>query len=547
MFEIDGILERVSGLAGELKLASLEPRIAACRKQLSGSQGIDVAVLGRFKAGKSSFLNHLTGRAVLPIGVAPVTAVVTRLRYGPKELAEVRFLDGTAKTVLPDDIGLYVSESENHDNEKRVASVELELPALRTLAPLEFVDTPGLDSVFLHNTETALQWLPNVGTALVAVSSDAPLSGRDLALLEELRKHTPKIVLLLTKADLLTEPQRAEVLEFVRRELRRKWETEIPVFFYSIRSEWAGLKTELEQELLFPLLRNRSKAGSQIARHKLISLADQTLNYLQIALAAATQAESARLELRKRLAEEHGQFDLFRAELCVLGREWSAKALDWSLEQLRPTQAALKARITADLQEQFRRWQLRMPPMLEAWREWMGDFLNQELNEVSCSQRAMFCQPLHRASQHLTRTLRAFQDRLAEHVNKALGIAPAPREFWLEIREPSAPPVDVSFAFDAAFATLGHVIPLGLFRRPIERALRRKARYEVEKNVSRLAAAWRDRVAKGIVQLTKEAEQQALDELAALEQMLGQTASMAPELTRAIYDLEQFKKQLAPE
>ena len=38
------------------------------------------------------------------------------------------------------------------------------------------------------------------------------------------------------------------------------------------------------------------------------------------------------------------------------------------------------------------------------------------------------------------------------------------------------------------------LIPLALFRRPIERVLLRKARYEVEKNLPRLAVDWRDRV-----------------------------------------------------
>ena len=45
---------------------------------------IGVAVLGRFKAGKSSFLNDFLGRGILPVGV-PVTAVVTEIRYGARE------------------------------------------------------------------------------------------------------------------------------------------------------------------------------------------------------------------------------------------------------------------------------------------------------------------------------------------------------------------------------------------------------------------------------------------------------------------------------
>ena len=547
MLEVDGILDRVAGLAGELKLANLQPQIAACGGLLHRRDGIDVAVFGRFKAGKSSFLNHLTGCAVLPIGVVPLTAVITRLRFGPAERAEVRFLDGTAKTIPLDDIGLYVGENENPDNQKQVGSVEVELPALEHLAPLQFVDTPGLGSAFTHNTETAMKWLPNVGAAVVAVSSDAPLSERDLALLEELRRHTPEIVLLLTKADLLTEAQRAEVLSFVRQQLRRKWETELPVFFYSIQPAMNTLKRNLERDLLVPLIQHRGETAQAIARHKLASLVVQTLDYLRVALAAATQAESARQALRGKLGEERRQFDLLRSEFNSLSREWSANALDWSLSQLQPTQTALRAKITTELREQFSRWKLRLPPMLEAWREWLGAFLHRELSEVSHSQKAMFCAPLHRARQHLTRTLRAFHDRLAVHVKAALGVSLTSREFSLEVREPSAPPVDVAYAFDVAFTTIGWLIPLTLFRRPIERILLRIARWEVKKNLSRLAADWRDRVAAGINELTRQAEQQALDELAALEQTLAQTASKAPELKQAIDDLEHFENRLQSE
>jgi len=366
-------------------------------------------------------------------------------------------------------------------------------------------------------------------------------------LLEELRSHTPKIVLLLTKADLLNREQRAEVLEFVRRQLGRKWGDQLPVFFYSVRPEESGLKSELEQKLFLPLIQNLDQATGQIARHKLLSLVSQALNYLQVALAAATQAESARQALQEELAEERGQFDLLRAELKVLAREWSAKALGFSLDQLRPVQAGLQAKITKDLREQFLRWRLRLPPMLDAWREWLRVFLKREMSAVSRDRQTMFRAPLHRARQHLTRALRAFHDRLAGHVKTALGVTLAPPEFTLEVSEPSAPPIDVSYAFDVAFSLAGHLIPLTLFRGPIERHLLRKAGYEVKKNLSRLAADWRDRVAAGINELTRQAEKQALDELAALEQLAAQASSKAPEFKSAVDDLEQFQKALRSE
>lgn len=531
-------LSRVVAIADEWKLAALQPQIAACRELVHRNNGIEVAVLGRFKAGKSSFLNHLAGRAVLPIGVVPLTAVITRLRYGERERAEVRFLDGGVTAVPLGDIGLYVSENENPNNAKHVAAVEVALPELKPLAPLEFVDTPGLGSAFAHNTEVALNWLPQVGAALVAVGSDAPLSERDLALLEDLRRHTPTIGLLLTKADLLTEPQREEVLAFVRQQLKAKWHGGLPVFFYSIKPELAAMKAALLTHWLEPLRQNKDQAGGQILRHKLASLRDHTLNYLRVALAAATQAESARDSLRETLAEERRRFGLLRSELNVFAREQSANALDSFLTQLHPTQTALQAKLTAEWRAQCPRWTLRLPPLLEAWREWVHVFLNRELTDVSQQHRAVFCWPLQQAQVHLTRTLQAFHDRLAGHVKSALGVTLTPREFTLEVRAPQAPPVNVAYAFDAAFTTVGWLIPLTLFRRPIERVLLRKARYEVAKNLSRLAAAWRDRVGLAIEDLRRQTESAARNELEALEQMLEQLPSDVPRLRAEVEELE---------
>ena len=85
-----------------------------------GQDEISVAVLGRFKAGKSSFLNHFIGRNVLPVGVVPVTAVVTEIRYGAREEARVHHHDGRDPEVPLDQIGGYISEKENPENAKQV-------------------------------------------------------------------------------------------------------------------------------------------------------------------------------------------------------------------------------------------------------------------------------------------------------------------------------------------------------------------------------------------------------------------------------------------
>ena len=534
----DAVLDRIGTLVDDLKLANLRAQISTCRCLLHNGDNLDVAVFGRFKSGKSSLLNHIAGRDVLPIGVVPLTAVITRLRYGGMERAEVRFLDGGVREIPIGEVGLYVNEKENPDNKRRVATVDIELPSLERFDPLRFVDTPGLGSAFTHNTAAALEWLPNVGAALVAVSADAPLSERDLALLADLRRHTPTIILLLTKADLLNSAQRIEVRTFVDEQFHRQNGHPPAVYFYTVMPALTELSVKFEQEVLLPMRRNRGEASRQILRHKVDSVVKQALNYTRVAFAAATQVESARTELRNRLAAERQQFELLRAELGGLARQWIANALDDFLVALDPTEQGLEARAAGELGAQFPNWQVRLPDFLRLWREWLQEYLLRELAEVSRKEAALFHAPLKKTRDHLVRALQAFHDRLAGHVQAALGLALPPHEVTLIMRTPGAPPVEVGFAFDATFDIVAPLLPLALIRPLIERSLLRKTRYEVEKNISRLASAWRDSVAAEVEALIQQAEEYAGNELTTLEHSLIQAPSSVSRLIDTITYLD---------
>jgi len=128
---------------------------------------IDVAVLGKFKAGKSSFLNSLIGKPILPVGVTPVTTLITRLQFGQRERAIATYFDGTVHEVDFSEVETFTSETRNPGNEKNVEVVDIELPSLQECAGLRLVDTPGLGSVFKYHRETSENWLPEVGAAVL--------------------------------------------------------------------------------------------------------------------------------------------------------------------------------------------------------------------------------------------------------------------------------------------------------------------------------------------------------------------------------------------
>ena len=86
---LDKTLEDLAALGTDRdreQLAAVRDRLAAAR--------LRVLVAGEAKRGKSTLINALLGRPVLPSGVTPLTAVATTVRYGEDPHAEVRFGDG---------------------------------------------------------------------------------------------------------------------------------------------------------------------------------------------------------------------------------------------------------------------------------------------------------------------------------------------------------------------------------------------------------------------------------------------------------------------
>jgi predicted GTPase len=89
------VLEQLSVLGSEQDrdvVGRLQERLAARR--------LRVLVAGEAKRGKSTLVNALLGRPVLPVGVLPLTALTTTVRYGAEEAVTAEFA-GSRTEVVP--------------------------------------------------------------------------------------------------------------------------------------------------------------------------------------------------------------------------------------------------------------------------------------------------------------------------------------------------------------------------------------------------------------------------------------------------------------
>ena len=208
-------LERLAQIAVELGDTALASDARAERERLVEARFF-VACLGQFKRGKSTLLNALVGDAILPVGVVPVTSVVTILRYGASPAATVHFADERTESIAIGTIATFIDERQNRGNRRQAAIVDVALPSPILRDGLCLVDTPGLGSVHAANTESTRAFVPRTDVALVVVGPDPPISGAELQLIQEVSREAGELIVVLNKADQSTAEQLREVIEFTR-------------------------------------------------------------------------------------------------------------------------------------------------------------------------------------------------------------------------------------------------------------------------------------------------------------------------------------------
>lgn len=179
-----------------------------------------VSVVGEFKRGKSTLVDALLGREVLPVGVLPLTAVPVEITHGD-ERATVEFADGEWVDIDLHDLDEYVTEQRNPGNSKGVARVRVAVPSSLLATGLVLVDTPGLGSVHEHNTDAAVRALEATDGAIVVLSATAPFSEQERELMERLRERSARTFFALNRVDELDADGLREVEGFVTDELHR--------------------------------------------------------------------------------------------------------------------------------------------------------------------------------------------------------------------------------------------------------------------------------------------------------------------------------------
>jgi GTP-binding protein EngB required for normal cell division len=222
------VLRRVEQVVRERSLVEFRGPIANILDRTE-DKSFEIAVFGRVSSGKSSLLNAILETHVLPVGVTPITAVPTRIVHGAEKSLSVSFADRQAETHAIGDLPEFVTEQRNSGNRRHVSRLVVRLPAARLAGGVSFMDTPGLGSLATRGAAETLAYLPKCDLGVVLIDAASTLTPDDLQTILALNEATVPATVLLSKADLLSEEDRARVTAYVKEHIASECNLDLPV------------------------------------------------------------------------------------------------------------------------------------------------------------------------------------------------------------------------------------------------------------------------------------------------------------------------------
>lgn len=308
---LEETLEEIASVADGRGSSGVADAARGLQKKLA-EERFTVVVAGEFKRGKTTLVNALLGAEVLPAAVVPLTSIVTIVSYGEQVRAEIVFQDGRAEEIPVEALPDYVTERGNPGNRLRVDRAHLYFPAEDLRDGVFLVDTPGVGSVYRHNTDAARAFLPEADAAIFLTSADPPISEGERAFLEEVRAEAARMFFVLNKVDYLSERDREEAIAFTEQVLAEALGRKVRVYPVSARRALEG-KVHRQAEVL---------EASGLGRFE-----RDFRSFLLTAKGAAVVASVAS-QARKLLVDERNSLDVEERTLAIPEEELARRAAE---------------------------------------------------------------------------------------------------------------------------------------------------------------------------------------------------------------------------
>jgi small GTP-binding protein len=217
--EVETALKELSEVAGSVGAKSIKDRVDRDLVRKLGEDRFHLVVVGEFNHGKSTFVNALVGKAVLPVGVTPTTAAIHHLKYSEKPEATIVRSSGARESIPFDETRRFAVGGGSSADE--VDYLEIGYPAKLLEERILLVDTPGVNDLSLQRADITYSYIPRADAVLFLLDAGQILKESERVFLQDklLKASRDKIVFVVTKWDILNEDEKKEALAYAKTQL----------------------------------------------------------------------------------------------------------------------------------------------------------------------------------------------------------------------------------------------------------------------------------------------------------------------------------------
>lgn len=274
--------------------------------------GFRMAVVGEFNRGKSTLINRLLGRLVVPVGTLPTTATFTSITAGSEDCMEVRF-SKNRRQVRPLEASSWndlLATDERGRDSNGVAGVQLTLNDswLRSL-DIELIDTPGVGDLNPQRVGLVLDILNQCDAVVLVVNALIPFGMTETAFLQQevMKRHIERILVVVSHLDTVAAEQRLRVFSHIRQRVAEVSEA-IPVLplhpLNDEATETEILETVKHQIEVMVTKSDRRAWRSQLVARQLSDYLGHLIAMGEGAMAVAILDPTEREQILKQVQEE---------------------------------------------------------------------------------------------------------------------------------------------------------------------------------------------------------------------------------------------------
>lgn len=182
-----------------------------------------VSFVGEFSTGKSTLINRILGKGVLPVSHLPTTALLTRIVYGDEPRLTVLGNNGEKINELPICPDSWSGlKADNFEDNEPEGSVVVEYPD-RWLGKfaIDFIDTPGAGDLKEKRAIVIERTMVNADAAIIVIEAKKAFSRTEELFIQQkiMSRGVPFVALAITKLDLVPVDERVDVISFLLKRL----------------------------------------------------------------------------------------------------------------------------------------------------------------------------------------------------------------------------------------------------------------------------------------------------------------------------------------